>query len=257
MIKLLILILVFLSSSLTDSRADTLYLKNGSSLKGFIKKENQNSVEWDVGCGTVTFGRNEIARIYKSSPEESAKIQQKWEKEKIQSQWLDSQSGQVRDRLRAELERVSAEISQQQELRKQAEPKKEEEVGVTKEKGQIVVDALLNNKSHASLVLDTGASVVLLTKEAALKAGMGVGYDKWATFIDLQLADSRKIRARRAFLQSVKIENVVAEDVEAAVLLDDTQVAGLKDGLLGMSFLSRFNFTVDQDKEKLILKEAK
>jgi predicted aspartyl protease len=51
----------------------------------------------------------------------------------------------------------------------------------------------------------------------------------------------------------VKVENVEAEDVPAAVLTEAITRPGYEDGLLGMSFLNRFTFKVDYNSGKLIL----
>ena len=53
----------------------------------------------------------------------------------------------------------------------------------------------------------------------------------------------------------LEVQGVVAKKVEAAVLLDDTGGLGFGDGLLGMSFLKKFNFKVDQREKKLTLEK--
>jgi len=53
----------------------------------------------------------------------------------------------------------------------------------------------------------------------------------------------------------MEVQGVVARKVDCAVLLDDTGDLGFGDGLLGMSFLKRFNFTVDQKQKKLTLEK--
>ena len=69
------------------------------------------------------------------------------------------------------------------------------------------------------------------------------------------MADGKQINAKQIVLDSIKVENVEAQGVEAAIILDEISDAGLQDGLLGMSFLKKFNFKVDQRNKKLILEK--
>jgi len=224
MIKLSILILVFLIGFFGNLQADTIFLKNGRRIEGFIKKEGQNSIELDVGFGMVKFKRDEIVRIYRSTPEESAEIYQKWEKRKQEAEKI--------------------------RLEKDREPRY---VEIEQKNGHIVVDAILNGKVHALLFLDTGASVVVLTSKVA--KDLGLNLDSIKANIQLQLADGRKINAKYMILETVKVQGVEAKRVETAILPDDVGGTGFKDGLLGMSFLRRFNFRIDQENKKLILEK--
>jgi clan AA aspartic protease (TIGR02281 family) len=207
-------------------RADTIYLKNGRSLEGFIKNEDADRVELDVGFGSVKFRRQEIERIYKSTPEESSQIYEKWEKKKQEAQ-------------------------QRRQLQEYA-PKY---IQIQPNKGHIVVDALLNKKVYAQLFLDTGASVVVLSSKIGEDLGLDIGNIK--DVIILELADGRKIEAKFINLENVSVEEVETENVTAAILPADADISSFKDGLLGMSFLERFNFQVDQENQKLILEKLK
>ncbi|MFA5410582.1 MAG: retropepsin-like aspartic protease [Candidatus Omnitrophota bacterium] len=247
--RLLLIALVFLLISSGELRADTLYLKNGRSIEGFIQKEENNAVIFDVGCGTVTFQKREIERIERSTSRESALLREQWQKDKAESEVKNVQMKLERERLAAEWEEKRAEEERQ---RIEALPR---QVSVDKEQGQIVVNALLNGKARASLVLDTGASLILLTKNIA--RALGIAMDEKARSVELQMADGSKTKAQYVILESVKIEGVEAESVGAAILWDTPKDPSFKDGLLGMSFLSRFNFTVDHKNEKLILRRLR
>ena len=109
----------------------------------------------------------------------------------------------------------------------------------------------MNNKVQAALVLDTGASVILLRKEVALK--LGINLENVKPDSNIIVADGRKVNAKYITLDSVKVENVEAVKVDAAIILDEIGDIGFQDGLLGMSFLQRFNFKVDQRDKRLIL----
>jgi len=54
-------------------------------------------------------------------------------------------------------------------------------------------------------------------------------------------------------LDSIELGKAQAVDISAAVLMEDT--TEIKDGLLGMSFLSKYHFTLDQEGQRLILKK--
>lgn len=64
-----------------EAKADIVYLKNGRSVKGLIKKETEESLELDVGIGTVKFRREEIESIHRSNSNESAFTRQGWQRQ--------------------------------------------------------------------------------------------------------------------------------------------------------------------------------
>lgn len=223
------LILIILSCIFVSvAKADIIYLKNGRSIEGLIKVEDENGVELEVGFGTVRFDRVQIERIEKSGLQEAVAIKRKWERQKVENE-------------KRILER---------QLEEEKQPKK---IEFSHDQAGMVVGVLINKKIEASLVLDTGASVVMLTKGMGEKLGINLEDDK--NLAQVQLADGRKAEAKRIILESVKVENIEAENVEAIILLNDIGEASFKDGLLGMSFLSKFNFKIDHSKKQLILEK--
>jgi clan AA aspartic protease (TIGR02281 family) len=217
--KIFIFTLFFLASFILEAKADTVYLKNGRSIKGLIKKETQECVWLDLGIGTIKFGLQEIDRIERSSLEEADRIRQEWQRENIL-------------------------------VEKEVGPR---EVGFSKRGGHIFVNALLNNKVNARLVLDTGAPNVLLsghiTKELGIKTqGLKTRTTAVAGVPDLRVVD--------AVLDTIKVEGVEAKDIDVALSLEEIPRLDA-DGLLGMSFLKRFKFQIDSVNKKLILEEKK
>ena len=226
--KAMVLSLIFLAIFLAKSQADTLYLKNGRSIEGLIKSEDEETIELEVCQGVIKFDKNEIERIEKSAPQEARAIRLKWERQIV---W-------AKQRL---------EKQQEEEERM---PKKVEFF----QGGQgIILNVTLNKKVQAVLVLDTGASLIMLRKGMAKK--LRINLDKVKPDIKLTLADGRKIDAKYIVLESVKAQGVEAENVEAAIMLEEVGEINFGDGLLGMSFLGRFNFKVDQKEKKLILEK--
>ena len=224
--QVMLLSLLCLSVWVAESKADTVYLKNGRNISGLIKKQDKRNVELEVGFGTVTFDRKDIERISTSTLEETALIQEAWEKDKLKAR--------------------------EQRTKELMEPRPQrQQLDLRQEMGQIIVNVVLNRSVSASLLLDTGASVIVLSKEIGKKLGVDTTHKIGVA--QLQLADGRKINAAYVILGSVNIQDIEVQNVDAAVLLDDTGGMGFKDGVLGMSFLKRFNFRVDQKNKKLIL----
>ncbi|MFA5117649.1 MAG: retropepsin-like aspartic protease [Candidatus Omnitrophota bacterium] len=230
---------VFLSAALfcfiRQASADTIYLKNGRSVEGVIKSENDDRVELEIGFGVVGFNRKEIERIYRSTAEETFDIHEHWGRQKEESA------------RRAEALRLQEESS----------PKHVEVFQGNG--GQLVVKALLNNKVQASLILDTGASLVMLSRSIALQLGLEI--DQKAVnkndILETIVADGRKIQARHFVVESISVQGMSARNVDVAVLMDSTMESNLKDGLLGMSFLKNFSFKIDAANKKLILEKSR
>jgi len=116
--------------------------------------------------------------------------------------------------------------------------------------GHLLADVLINNKVHASLVVDTGSPVVMLTSSFIKKLDLDLS-ESSTGYVELL---NGKYKAAEITLNNIKIGETQAHDVGATVLLEDTKE--INDGLLGLSFLSKFHFTLDQKGQKLILKKA-
>lgn len=224
--SLLILLLLFVSAS--GVNADTLYLKNGRQIEGLIKNEDQDYIELEVSGGMVKFQKQEIERIKKTDYQESVSIRRKWEKQKSETQ-----------------EKLLK--------RKEEEKRKPRAVEFSGEGHAITVNATLNHKVEVSLLLDTGASLVILKKNIAEQ--LGIDLEKAKPDSKLTVADGRQINAKYILLESVKVENAEAEGVGAAIMLEEAGNTGFGDGLLGMSFLKKFNFKIDYTDGKLILEK--
>jgi len=117
----------------------------------------------------------------------------------------------------------------------------------------VIVVAVLNGKVDATLLVDTGASLVSISKDVASR--LGVDYDSIKTTIDLILADGKKITAKPIVLNLVKVGEATVKDVPT-VICENSPGAGV-DGLLGMSFLSNFVMSVDAASNSLVLDEIK
>lgn len=225
----LILIPLFLFGFILSASADILYFKNGRSIDGLIKDEDSESVNLEVAFGTVKFSKAQIERIKRSSDVEAAAIRQRWAVKKAEAR----------------------ERAQKIQAAKEREPK---QVSMEKESGHLVVEATLNNKVKAALLLDTGSSFVVLSDKIARELAIDSG-GKEAQTVQMMLADGRKVEAKLVILDSVRVQDAEVEKVGAVILPEKESESISKDGLLGMSFLKNFNFKIDQKDNKLILEK--
>ena len=110
------------------------------------------------------------------------------------------------------------------------------------------VRALLNGRRDVLFVLDTGAS--LTTISTAVAQEMGIFFGAGSPTVTLRTA-SGTIQVPVATLESVQVGGLEARDVPVAVfdLPHSSQVAGL----LGNSFLSRFQVQLDPTQGLLML----
>lgn len=223
-----VLLSIFVLFSFSRLNADTVYLKNGRGIEGIIKNEDAGFVELEVAGGVVKFSRSEIDKIQKTSPEEAKVIKEKWERKKIES------DNKIMIQNKGEADKNSSEV---------------EYYGAIE---NIKLNAVLNNKVQVILLLDTGASAIMLRKDIGKKLGLDL--DKLKPDVLITMADGHGTPGKRLFLESVRVEGVKEENVEACILLNKDANIGGADGLLGMSFLKKFDFKIDHKNRKLILK---
>lgn len=103
----------------------------------------------------------------------------------------------------------------------------------------------INQATAAELVVDTGASTVMLG--ARLATRLGLHYDQWPTQRAATAGGVRTIRI--GYLDEVSVQGVSARHVECAVIDD---LAGAE-GLLGLSFLARFEMHANPSKGVITL----
>jgi clan AA aspartic protease (TIGR02281 family) len=206
--------------------ADTIYFKDGRRWEGIILKQNKNAIELDLGFDIARLQRTKIARIVTGSREENRVIRNRLEVKKLN----------MRNQRKAyELRPIEAPLLEQE--------------------GHLFAEVLLNNKIRTNLLIDTGASVIVLPRE--IGKALGVEPNRSNPKIYLRAADGRKLKAEMVILKSVKIRNLEVKNVHAAVLYDKPRDMVYKDGLLGMSFLRKFNFKIDYENKKIMLERLK
>lgn len=114
---------------------------------------------------------------------------------------------------------------------------------------QVVVDVLLNGRVTAPLVVDTGASITVLTRSVVERLGLSERH--MAGVMQMQVADGRVVESQTYNLDSVSVGGHSAQRVLVAVMPDGALPLS---GLLGMSFLKSFVFEVDPKQGRLVLK---
>jgi len=97
--------------------------------------------------------------------------------------------------------------------------------------GQFIAKAMAN-KASLNMIIDTGASVVVLTQSDAQKAGIDVTALSYS--VPMQTANGITMGARIK-LSSVSVGTIALRNVDALV----AKPGSLRESLLGMSFLSR------------------
>lgn len=104
--------------------------------------------------------------------------------------------------------------------------------------GQFVIPIVLNGKTGANVIVDTGATVTLVTKKVADLAGLTLSGESF----EASLADGKKIKVRRAVADSMRIFGVMYAGEKIGVI--ENGGGENFDGLLGMSFLKKVPFTI-------------
>ncbi len=240
----LIFIAAFLLAYNTTAFAETIELKNGEIIVGEIKHKTEEAVvvSKEGGSFIYSIARDRIKNIRESTPRELKRYEAR------QGVPAPAAKGEKKEDTRRE------------ELKKYRLEKYEKEVQAAKKaRGRIkikfsedrfgVVNAVLNGKVTASLYVDTGASMVLISGEIAKK--LGINLDEEGDKVRVVLADGSTATATAITLKSVEVGPSKIRDVPAAV--SKTPPGGGIDGLLGMSFLRYFHVKVDAKENCLVL----
>ncbi|NQZ84003.1 MAG: clan AA aspartic protease [Colwellia sp.] len=128
--------------------------------------------------------------------------------------------------------------------------RKPQSIALSRQGEHFIVPALINDTFNVSLMLDTGASISLLSQSAfeALNQYSAVVYIK---DINLNTAGGT-ITASIYQVDEFSIKDYVINDFIFAV--SPSYLNEGSDGLLGMNFLKSFDFHIDQNNSLLILK---
>jgi clan AA aspartic protease (TIGR02281 family) len=225
-----------------SASADIIYLRNGRHIEGVVKQETESSIELQVSIGTIKLRRDEILRIETGQANDNENMLQEWDKQR---------ENQAREnKLRQESER-------KQKLEEQDKKSRTKSIKPSVQaSGHMTVSAKLNDSVSATLMVDTGATTIVLSKKIGDQLGLTGPNTEGQKDGEMQVADGRKVKAKFVVLKSVVVQEVEGNDISAAIMLDDKADMGF-DGVLGMSFLKQFNFGFDNKEGKLTLEKLK
>lgn len=205
--------------------ADTIYFKDGKVWTGLIQAEDEQKIDLYLGFDTARLEKEKIVGVHRSDAAESRALQK-------QLALIKQNSDKARRR------RIGAPVTV-----------KLYDDG----NGHFFVKARLNDRYDAELVLDTGASTIVLSKALARK--MALDKDPKYETAQLKVADGRTSEGRYLLLSSVEVEGARAEKVGAVFAVGRFDSGYLKDGLLGMSYLNRFGFHIDFQRKIMTLEK--
>lgn len=130
---------------------------------------------------------------------------------------------------------------------------KREMVECEASEGQITVEAYINEHTYTRLVLDTGASLVVISEGLARQ--LNIDPEGIEDEMEVLVADGSVVKAKPILLASVKVEGAEARNV-SAVIIKDPGTEGAE-GLLGMSFLEHFTIHIDKAGKGLVLESLR
>ncbi len=164
-----------------------------------------------------------------------------------QSLLLVAQDPEVSAQARQLLERVRVAAHEQRPPESSAPETEVPGIALLRSGSHFLVNARLGGAQQVRLLIDTGASLTMLTPDA-LKDG-GVGAHSTGRTGTFNTANGR-VRAPIYRLDALAVGDWQVSDLEVGVLdLGDAHI----DGLLGMNFLRHFQFFIDQNEALLRL----
>ncbi len=137
-----------------------------------------------------------------------------------------------------------------QETKQNSNLKAEVIIPLKKVGGSFVVQANLNKERTAQLIVDTGASMTVLSTDIALDLGILGTTDNELLTVNTA---GGSVQVNMNYLSSLNIGNAQAQNVAVAIH-DLPDIPDEIEGLLGMSFLKHFLITLDAEHSRLILR---
>lgn len=117
-------------------------------------------------------------------------------------------------------------------------------------RGTIVVPAWINGSTESRLLVDTGASLTVLSTKLVSQLELPVNVNTRRTI--LVLAGGREVAVPRVRLASVKLGEAAVENLYIGVFDVLPSVPQIQ-GVLGMDFLRHFDVSIDTRRRRLVL----
>lgn len=127
----------------------------------------------------------------------------------------------------------------------QGKGKGKAKIRMNKQGSAIFTKVTINNHQQGNFIVDTGASLVTLSKSFADR--LKLDYAGWPKMLT-QTANGIGV-AYRGYVDSISLQGLEAKHIEVAII----EELGASDGLLGLSFLNRFKIELDSDKGYMLM----
>jgi clan AA aspartic protease (TIGR02281 family) len=123
-----------------------------------------------------------------------------------------------------------------------------------KKKPLILIEASINNQGPYSFVIDTGATMTVLSPEIARKLELDLSSDTK----DTAHGAGGQMQVSLVSLKSLRIGEAEAKDLKAAVmdLTSLKQIIGDFDGVIGYNFLFQFRVMIDYPQKVISFEPA-
>ncbi len=116
--------------------------------------------------------------------------------------------------------------------------------------GSFIVQAVLNKERTARLIVDTGASMTVLSTQIAIDLGILGTTDNELLTVNTA---GGSVQVNMNYLRSLNVGDSEAQHVAVAIH-DLPDIPEHIEGLLGMSFLKHFLITLDAEHSELVLR---
>jgi predicted aspartyl protease len=117
---------------------------------------------------------------------------------------------------------------------------------------------MLNGTQRATLLLDTGANITVVTPQIARRAGLEIPSGDGGSKSKARMASGQEVEVSLVRVKSIMVGSARIDNLQVAVyeigVLDNAPFA--VDGFLGADFLARFTMTVDPRAGTLTLQLA-
>ena len=117
-------------------------------------------------------------------------------------------------------------------------------------RGMLVVPARINGATDSRLLVDTGASLTVLSTKLVSQLELPINVNTRRTI--LMLAGGREVAVPRVRLASMKLGTAAIENLYIGVY-DVLPATPQIHGVLGMDFLRHFNVSIDHGRRRLVL----
>jgi len=119
--------------------------------------------------------------------------------------------------------------------------------------GHIVVPVVLNGFLEASVLVDTGAGITVLSKELAQRLQLEGQPDHSITLKTMAI----DIQAQLATLDTIQVGNLIQNNLHVAIIDLPLGKKGKFDGILGMDFMNNYKIHIDNANKRILLSPAK